>query len=90
MIAVFDEASLRGIDLNKLQNELFTSRTHLRMVADHEWRVSWYQIRSAEQARPEKANKTNIKSQDMVETANKILFNPEQIRIADAIFRKRK
>lgn len=90
VIAVLDEARLRGINLDKLQHELFTDPAHIRMITEHELRAKWYRIRAAEVARPAKVKKTKAKSQDMVETERKYLFNPDQVRIAQAIFRKEK
>ena len=90
VIVVLDEARLRGIDLDALQNELFTSPDHLRMIARHELAAKWYRIRAAEVARPPAPKKTKAKSQDMVETETKYLFSTDQVRIAQAIFRKEK
>lgn len=90
MIAVLDEARLRGIDLDALQRELFTDPAHIRMIAEHELNAKWYRIRAAEVARPPAPKKTKAKSQDKVETETKYLFTPDQVRIAEAIFRKEK
>lgn len=93
VIAVFNEAELRGIDLQKLEDERFTSRKHIQMVTEHRIRADWYRIRSAEIARPEKPpvkKKTKAKPQCKVEVVRKYLFTSEQVRIAGAIFRKEK
>lgn len=93
MIVVIDEALLRGIDLAALEEERFTSRTHLRMVAEHELKARWLRIVAAEVARPEPVKRKvapKTKPQGKVETAKQYLFNSEQIRIAEAIFRKEK
>lgn len=104
IVVHLSEAELRGIDVSALEEERFTSRTHLRMIAEHELRAKWYRIRAAEVARPEpvkrkvapdsKIQETKVapeaKPQGKVEGVSKYLFNPEQIRIAEAIFRKEK
>jgi hypothetical protein len=90
---MFDEARLRGIDLDELQNELPTSEASIRMKNDHETRSKIYWLTAKELNRPNGSSlKTaqKIHLQGRVETKKSILFTPEQIRIAKAIFRKEK
>lgn len=91
---MFDEAHLRGIDLEKLQEESFTSKEHLKMMAHHEvfareyWRIMRETARPVE---PEPIKKVrSVKPVGKVRLSKKYLFSPEQINIANAIFRNEK
>lgn len=96
----FNEAKLRGIDMRKLRQESFTSRQHLRMVAEHELRVEQFKRSNVKSFRPEtrpvvKQKTTNV--QQIVEkrvssarnVSNEYRFTPEQMRIAMSVLDKK-
>jgi hypothetical protein len=97
----FNEAQLRGIDMRKLRQELFTSQKHLSMVAEHEQKskLFWELFREPERPRTSPAIKSDTpKVQPKVEISTKpdrnvsrqYRFTPEQLRIAMSIAEKRK
>jgi hypothetical protein len=91
---MFNEAQLRGIDLDKLQEESFSSREHLKMMAHHEIFAREYWRIMKETARPEASKTTkkvkSVKPVAKVRQSKKYLFTPEQVNIANAIFRNEK
>jgi hypothetical protein len=90
---MFDEARLRGIDLDQLQNELPTSEASIRMKNDHESKAKIYWLTVKELDRTGGIILKTVKKdhlQGRVEPRKSILFSSEQIRIAKAIFRKEK
>lgn len=91
---MFNEAQLRGIDLEKLREESFSSREHLKMMAEHEvfaktyWQIVRETARPVEKKLPPKMK--TVKPPVRVKTSKTYLFTPEQVSIAEAIFRKEK
>ena len=78
MNAVQSEAELRGIDMEALMEESFTSKTHLAMVARHEMKV---RMIYKEIYRPVKKTKTYVNPGIRVDVVNEVSqFTKKQSR----------
>lgn len=94
IIKMLSEAELRGIDLRELRKESFTSREHLVMVTMHELKAEAYWTAHREIERPPlkkiPAKVKSVKPVAMVGQSKTYRFTPEQINIAEAIYRNEK
>ena len=87
MIAVQSEAELRGIDLEALMDELFTSRPHLAMVARHEIKV---RMIYKEVYRPMRKTRPSVNPGIRLDDVDEVpQFTKKQIEIAQTILEKR-
>lgn len=94
--ADFSEAELRGVDLDALRQESFTSKTHLNMVKAHELKKAYRRHR---EFRPEKTitqilaerefvfRRAMSELADIVEKSESsgVQFTAEQIEIATKV-----
>lgn len=81
--AVLSEAELRGIDVDALMEESFTSRSHLAMVARHEMKV---RAIYSEVFRPISKSSATVYSAAMLNGVDVVpQFTKKQIEIAMAV-----
>lgn len=86
--AVLNDAEMRGINLDALKEELFTSRTHLAMVARHEVEVGMFY---RERHRPVRKSSATVYAESKLGNVDAIpQFTEKQIEIAAAVLEKRK
>jgi hypothetical protein len=96
----FDEAKLRGIDPENLENEQFYSYAHLRMVKMHEERARLFHEyakmdnKLKQVSEPKKSTNDTpkespvVKPTKMVKNKQKPQFTEAQLRIAKAVLDK--